>query len=161
LQRAAPNKARIEIIPMIDTIFFLLVFFMFSSLQKVSMSAPEVNLPASATAAGKTTKKVVVTVNAAGEYFVDKQPMDLPEILPELRRRIERDDDLVVVINADRNQEVGQIQKLIDIGKQANPAKMFIATAPDDSAATDGEDEATTPNASDVKRPARGSGSTK
>ena len=45
LPRTEMKKARIEIIPMIDTIFFLLVFFMITSLSMVPMSAHQVNLP--------------------------------------------------------------------------------------------------------------------
>lgn len=130
LPRAELKKARIEIIPMIDTIFFLLVFFMMSSLQMQTMSAPRVNLPKSNTAAEKTTKKVVVTVNKAGDYFLDKAPVAFTDILPKLRDAIQQDDDLVVVINADKDQQVGQVQGLIDVAKQADPAKLYIATAP-------------------------------
>ena len=53
LQRAELKKARIEIIPMIDTIFFLLVFFMITSLSMVQMSAKKVALPVSTTANSK------------------------------------------------------------------------------------------------------------
>lgn len=135
LPRAELKKARIEIIPMIDTIFFLLVFFMMSSLQMQTMSAPRVNLPRSQSAAGKTTNKIVVTVDRGGEYFVDKVPMDFDEILPKLKDEISRNEDLVVVINADRDQRVGQVQGLIDIAKQADPSKLYLATAPDTDAA--------------------------
>ena len=130
LPRAELKKARIEIIPMIDTIFFLLVFFMMSSLQMQTMSAPRVNLPKSDTAAQKTTNKIVVTVDKGGQYFIDKVPVDFADIKDRLTEEIAQNDDLVVVINADRDQRVGQIQALIDIAKQADPAKLYIATAP-------------------------------
>ena len=131
LPRAELKKARIEIIPMIDTIFFLLVFFMMSSIQRVTMSAPKVNLPTSALQGQKPTNKVVVSVDRNGTYFLDKKEIDLDEILPELKDKIERDEELVVIINADRDEEVGQMQGLIDIAKKANPAKLYIATAPE------------------------------
>src|SRR5579883_2377693 len=120
LPRAELKKARIEIIPMIDTIFFLLVFFMMSSLQMQTMSAPRVNLPKSDSANQKTTNKIVVTVDRGGQYYVDKVPVDFHEILPKLKDEISRNEDLVVVINADRDQRVGQIQGLIDLAKQAD-----------------------------------------
>ena len=139
LPRPPLNKARIEIIPMIDTIFFLLVFFMMSSLQRVTMSAPRVNLPKSTSAGAKTTKKIVITVDKTGSYYVDKKEVDFDDLKPLLQADIERDEDLVVVINADKDQEVGQMQKLIDVAKQANPAKLYIATAPNEGDKSDEE----------------------
>ena len=142
LPRAELKKARIEIIPMIDTIFFLLVFFIYASLARVTMSAPRVQLPESVSANEKTTRKIVVTVDNSGKYFLDKAETPFGQILPRLRREIGRHPELVVVINADRRQKVGQIQGLIDIAKQADPAKLFIATAPNERApATEGLSE--------------------
>jgi biopolymer transport protein ExbD len=134
LPRPELKKARIEIIPMIDTIFFLLVFFIYTSLTRVTMSAPNVQLPESVSAKEKTTQKVVVTVDDSGKYFLDKAEISFGQILPRLKKEIQRNPDLVVVINADKRQKVGQIQGLIDTAKQADPAKLFIATAPNDTA---------------------------
>ena len=115
---------------MIDTIFFLLVFFMMSSLQRITMSAPRVNLPTSTLSGQKPTNKVVISVDRAGTYYVDKQAVAYDSILGMLKERIDRDADLVIVINADRDQQVGDMQGLIDVAKRANPAKLYIATAP-------------------------------
>ncbi len=134
LPRPELKKARIEIIPMIDTIFFLLVFFIYTSLARVTMSAPRVELPESASAKEKTTQKIVVTVNESGKYFLDKAEIPFAGILPRLKTEIQRHPELVVVINADKRQKVGQIQGLIDVAKQADPAKLFIATAPNEVA---------------------------
>ena len=68
-----PKKARIEIIPMIDTIFFLLVFFMIESLSMVQMQSHRVALPESRTARAKPGADVVVTLTGDGEYYVDRQ----------------------------------------------------------------------------------------
>ena len=130
LPRAELKKARIEIIPMIDTIFFLLVFFMMSSLQRITMSAPRVNLPTSTLSGQKPTNKVVISVDRSGTYYVDKQAVGYDSILGMLKQRIDRDPDLVIVINADRDQVVGDMQGLIDVAKRANPEKLYIATAP-------------------------------
>ena len=48
MQRRSIKKARIEIIPMIDTIFFLLVFFMISTLSMTQFKGMPVNLPKAA-----------------------------------------------------------------------------------------------------------------
>ena len=60
------RKARIEIVPMIDTIFFLLVFFMFTSLSMVKMNGMGVSLPKDSSAVTTPPPRVMVTVNRAG-----------------------------------------------------------------------------------------------
>ena len=67
------KKARIEIIPMIDTIFFLLVFFMFTSLSMVKMNGLDVSLPKDTNSPDqKPPPQVVVTVDNSGNYYLDK-----------------------------------------------------------------------------------------
>ena len=77
-----PKKARIEIIPMIDTIFFLLVFFMIESLSMVQMQSRRVSLPVSQTARARPGANVIVTLTGDGEYYVDRQPVSERGIRP-------------------------------------------------------------------------------
>jgi len=134
LQRAELKRARIEIIPMIDTIFFLLVFFMITSLSMVQMSAKKVALPVSTTAQSKPLEKVVLTVDDKGQFFIDRSnPIPYTDILPRLQEKVATNPNIVVVINCDRNQQVAQFQYALDIAKRANPASLMIATTPKSS----------------------------
>ena len=130
LQRAELKKARIEIIPMIDTIFFLLVFFMLTSLQTVKMSAPKVHLPESSTSHNRPQDKVVVTVDGAGQYFVDRAPVTFEQILPKLQDEVAANPNITVVLNADKDDQVSELLKIMDIAKQANPGQLVMATTP-------------------------------
>ena len=128
LQRAELKKARIEIIPMIDTIFFLLVFFMITSISQVQMSAKKVALPVSTTASSKPLTKVVLTVDDKGAFFIDRGQVKYNEILPALEAKVAENPKIVVVINCDKNQQVEQFQYALNIAQQANPAALMIAT---------------------------------
>ena len=130
LQRTELKKARIEIIPMIDTIFFLLVFFMITSITQVQMSAKKVKLPTSTTAEAKPLTKVVLTVDDKGNYYVDRGEVDYKDILPVLQERVAENPDIVIVINCDKTQQVEQFQYALDIAQRANPASLMIATTP-------------------------------
>ena len=131
LQRAELKKARIEIIPMIDTIFFLLVYFMITSLSMVQMSAKKVALPVSTTAQSKPLEKVVLTVDDKGQFFIDRSaPIPYTDILPTLQDKVAHNPNIVVVINCDKNQQVEQFQYALDIAKRSNPASLMIATTP-------------------------------
>ena len=131
LQRAELKKARIEIIPMIDTIFFLLVYFMITSLSMVQMSAKKVALPISTTAESKPLNKVVLTVDDKGQFYIDRGPIpNYKDVLPALQDRVMRDPNVVIVINCDKTEQVEQFQYALDIAKRANPAALMIATTP-------------------------------
>lgn len=130
LQRTELKKARIEIIPMIDTIFFLLVFFMITSITQVQMSAKKVALPNSTTAESKPLTKVVLTVDDKGNYYVDRAQVAYNDILPLLQERVADNPDIVIVINCDKTQQVEQFQYALDIAQRANPASLMIATTP-------------------------------
>jgi biopolymer transport protein ExbD len=130
LQRQELKKARIEIIPMIDTIFFLLVFFMLASLSTVPMSAKKVRLPESATATTKPKDKVVVTVDEQDHYFVDRAQVPFDQILPRLRQAVAANPQVTVILNADKEDQVGQLLKIMDVAKQANPGQLVMATTP-------------------------------
>jgi len=134
LQRAELKKARIEIIPMIDTIFFLLVYFMITSLSMVQMSAKKVALPVSSTAQSKPLNKVVLTVDDKGNFYIDRGRIpSYQDVLPALQDRVTKDPTVVIVINCDKNQQVEQFQYALDIAKRANPAALMIATTPKDA----------------------------
>jgi len=130
LRRPEPKKARIEIIPMIDTIFFLLVFFMVASLAMTKMTGMPVQLPKSGTAQAKPVVKVMVTVTAAGHYYVDRQAVEFAGIFGEIRRRLRDNPKLVVILNCDKTQKVDKLIQVMDEVKRANAENVLIATEP-------------------------------
>ena len=132
LPRTEMKKARIEIIPMIDTIFFLLVFFMITSLSMVPMSAHRVSLPESQTASLKPQEKIVVTISKEGDYYVDRQRVTEDQIKPLVAARVNEDPAVAVIINCDKDQHLDRFTRAFDLIKQANAGTVMIATAPQD-----------------------------
>ena len=130
IRRTPMKKARIEIIPMIDTIFFLLVFFMMESLSMVQMSARRVHLPTSATARLKPADKVVLTITRSGAYYVDLRRVSEAEIRPLLTEKIQANPAISVVINCDKDQQIARFERAFDLVKQSNAGNVMIATTP-------------------------------
>ena len=125
-----PKKARIEIITMIDTIFFLLVFFIIESLSMVQMRSHHVSLPESRTARQKPGADVIVTLTGDGEYYVDKQRVPELSVRDAVAARVAESPDLTVVINCDKDQPMARFARVLDLVKQANAAHVMVATAP-------------------------------
>ncbi len=131
LSQRAPKKARIEIIPMIDTIFFLLVFFMLASLAMTRMTGVKVNLPRANAGEKSTTARFVVTLTATGRYYVEKQPAaDFAALADLVRRKVSANPRAVAVINADKSVRHGEVIALMDLVKSAGVERMTVATEP-------------------------------
>ena len=131
LPRSNMRRARIEIIPMIDTIFFLLVFFMIASLSMVPMSAHKVSLPSSQTASLKPQEKVVVTISKEGDYYVDRERVTENQIKPLVAARVNENPSIAVILNCDKDQHLDRFGRAFDLIKQANAATVMIATEPE------------------------------
>ena len=130
LQRRVIKKARIEIIPMIDTIFFLLVFFMISTLSMARYSGLPVNLPKAATGQQTPNESAAVTIGADGKVSIDKQEVARAQILDVLKARLAKNSELLVLINADEKVAHGVVVEIMDAARQAGVAKMAIAVKP-------------------------------
>ena len=142
VQKQPMKKARIEIIPMIDTIFFLLVFFMFTSLSMVKMNGMNVSLPKdSASPDQKPPPQVVITVNPAGEFTLGASSgitkTDSNRLQADLQRQINAKPDTVFIVNVDKHRPTQDIITVMDAvngvaipGHPNDPVGVMIATEP-------------------------------
>ncbi len=134
-RRRELKRTRIEIIPMIDTMFFLLVFFMLSSLALVRLNGLPVNLPRASTAPKQPASDLTITVDKDQQVFVNKEPVALADLGTLLVQKAGGPNvDLAnasVVINADLTVPHGIVVKCIDESRSVGITKFAIATAPE------------------------------
>ena len=130
IQRRSMKKARIEIIPMIDTIFFLLVFFMISTLSMSQYKGMPVNLPKAASGRLAPAESAAITIDKDDRLFLDKQPVDKSLLRDLLRQQLVKNPELLVVINADNGVAHGRVVEVMDIARSADVVKMAIAVKP-------------------------------
>ena len=130
LRRREIKKARIEIVPMIDTIFFLLVFFMISTLSMARYSGLPVNLPKAATGQQTLAESAAVTIKPDGNVAIDKQDVPRTQVGAILKSRLAKNPDLLVLINADETVAHGIVVEIMDAARHAGVAKLAIAIKP-------------------------------
>jgi biopolymer transport protein ExbD len=118
---------------MIDTIFFLLVYFIMTSLSLVQMESHGVALPTSRTAGGRPAQRLVVTLTRAGELYVDRNRVSEAEMLRRVRDGVGANPDVAVVLNVDKEGDVRRFLRVFDLVKQADAGNVQIATAPADA----------------------------
>ncbi len=115
------KKARIEIIPLIDIMFFLLASFMMVSLSQVHMKGIKVNLPTGVS--GETQSKreyISVSVDKDGHYFFDKEEMpNEQELQTRLLKVHESSPEAKVFLRGDRDTAHLNVSHLLDMLRAA------------------------------------------
>ena len=131
LKRRMIRKARIEIIPMIDTMFFLLVFFMVATLSMTVQQGLSVNLPHAVTARDEVRQTATLTLTKEGGIYFNKEPVSSPEEAASRLARLKENGIVdTVVINADRSVEHGRVVALMDAARRSGVTRMAIAANP-------------------------------
>jgi len=111
-----PKKhARIEIIPLIDIMFFLLASFMMVSLSQVRLKGMKVNLPTGSSGQVQNKKDYVsLSVDKDGYYYFDKEKIPLEAILPRLRQVYMSNPDARIFIRGDAEAVHGNVTRMLD-----------------------------------------------
>lgn len=125
------KKARIEIIPLIDIMFFLLASFMMVSLTMVKLQSIKMDLP-TATQASKDTKKDIVniSVDKQGDVYIGDKRQTLAEMYELLKKRVAENKDIPVYISGDKAASHGSVINVLDMVRRAGVQKVSFAITP-------------------------------
>ena len=118
------RKPLLMIIPMIDIIFFLLVFFMMSMLTMVTQKTIALNLPKAAIAKVDTTKTVPVSITEDGRLFLEQNLVSEEELV-SLKTENEK---LTVVLHGDEKTDFGTVVGVMDVIRRTGIERVSIAT---------------------------------
>jgi biopolymer transport protein ExbD len=126
---ASGNEARIEVIPLIDIMFFLLAAFMLVSLSMVNLKRVQVNLPASTTATTELKNDIVsLSVDKAGIVYMGKQPVGPAELTSILKSRFQTDPKLRVVVSGDAETRHRDMVLVLDAAREAGIQNIAFET---------------------------------
>jgi biopolymer transport protein ExbD len=116
------------IIPMIDIMFFLLVFFMISTLYMVDMKTVHVNLPQAVHAEAQTKVNYLVTIKKDGTLWLEDKEIDKATLLNRAKQGQQRNPNFSVVIRADQGLDYGKVIALLDEMKGEGITHFGLAT---------------------------------
>jgi biopolymer transport protein ExbD len=126
------KKARIEIIPLIDIMFFLLAVMMLVSLNMVQMKGLKLNLPTAVSATSENRSDfLTLSVKADGSIYIDKSSIQRPALVDELKKRKASQPDLRVYIQGDSDAIHGDIIAVLDRVRSAGIQKVAFQIKPD------------------------------
>jgi biopolymer transport protein ExbD len=121
------KRARIEIIPLIDIMFFLLASFMLVSLTMINMKGIDVNLP-TATSSQPNNKPdfTMVSIDALMDIYIEKDKVPKDDVLPRLQKLYETNHDLRVFIRADKDATYETVVFVLDKARTAGIQKVGL-----------------------------------
>ncbi|OIQ94504.1 biopolymer transport protein ExbD [mine drainage metagenome] len=123
------KKARIEIIPMIDIVFFLLVFFVMITLRMIPAAGIASQLPQSRSAENLPHPKLVVTLEADGHVEVDGQTLGLDALTVRLRGEPDHA-TLAVTIAGAKSASLQSLIAVMDACRDAGVTQVGVAAQP-------------------------------
>ncbi len=125
------KKARIEIIPLIDIMFFLLASFMLASLSMIRLQSIKMDLP-TATVANRDFKPDIVNiaVRKDGQLFLEKKEVNLVDLQTFLSNRFRVNTNVPVYISGDKDATHGMIIGVLDMVRRTGIQKVSFAIAP-------------------------------
>jgi biopolymer transport protein ExbD len=123
------RKARIEMLPLIDVVFLLLVFFIYAMLSMVVHRGLRVELPGAATADVDRYEYVGITITSDNALFVGEEPVELSSLVDAVRKRMGTPENLPVFINGDRSSDLGMAVKVLDLLKGSGISEVSIECA--------------------------------
>jgi biopolymer transport protein ExbD len=125
------KKARIEIIPLIDIMFFLLASFMLASLSMMRLQSIHMDLP-TATVAKRDFKPDIVNigVDKVGNVYIDKDMVSMMDLQNFLSNRYRINTNVPVYISGDKDATHGMIISVLDLVRRQGIQKVSFAIAP-------------------------------
>ncbi len=128
---ATRRKARIEIIPLIDVIFFLLATFVMVSLSMVKNQGIHVNLPSAATGTPQEREiavTITITITKSGDIYLNQEKL-APGLLPQRLKQLKIENpDMKVFINGDKEVYFGNAVQILDEVRSSGITKVAIQT---------------------------------
>jgi len=121
------ERPRLEIVPMIDIMMFLLVFFVMIVLRMIPDSGVTLALPGSSTAQQLPHTEVVIVIDPQGNYHVKDQVMTADGLETYLQC-VKATNDTDVIVAGDKGTKLQQLMDVMDLTRKAGITNIGIAT---------------------------------
>jgi biopolymer transport protein ExbD len=121
------NEQRVDISPLIDMVFILLIFFMVSTTFVKDMKL-DLNRPSASSATTASTKAVRLYIDNAGDTYLDGQPIQVWVIQSRLRELLSGSPEASVLVVTDDQVPAGRLVEVVDQARRAGAEDVGVAT---------------------------------
>lgn len=124
-RRTQIEKGQLDIAPLIDVVFLLLIFFMLTS-NFVFQPGIKVSLPKAITSEVLNTQNIILTVTGQDLLFLNEKPVTVPELVSTLKEAAQ--DDKSLLLKADTGASLGRVVEIWDLCREIGIPQINIAT---------------------------------
>ncbi len=129
-EESKQNSSLLDITPIVDTVFNLLIFFALS-LNFISTPGIQVNLPKStAKEIAQEKKDLRVVMTSSNQLYINEKPVDLKGLRTRFRKAAESDRETQILIQADQQVAHGKVVEVMDLARNAGLRRLAIVTQP-------------------------------
>lgn len=121
------NTGEIDLTPMLDVVFILLIFFIVTSVF-VTEAGIDVTKPEASTAESRSQDLILIAVSGDGQIWIDGEQIDARFIRSRFERRLAETPNASVVIQGDEAAENQYVMRILEAARDANIASVSIST---------------------------------
>ena len=124
---AAEDEAQIDLTPMLDVVFIMLIFFIVTA-SFIKESGIEVSRPEASTSQPKENVNILVAISATNEIWMDQRRIDVRSVRANIERLHAENPKGAVVIQADNQSNTETVAAVLDAAREAGVFDVSLAT---------------------------------
>lgn len=121
------NDSEIDMTPMLDIVFIMLIFFIVSS-NFIREAGVEINRPTASTAVQKENAGIMIAITPDDQIWLDQKQIDIRMIRPTLEKLKVEQPNIGILIQSDQDARTGTLIKVMDQVKLAGIEQIAVAT---------------------------------
>lgn len=125
LQRSRRRRPRVEIVPMIDVMFFLVVFFMLFTTFRSAVTGVDVTVPEASEVQERPASELVIAIRPDGQIFVGSEAVTLGRVQQLVRLGVAQNPNVAVIIRGDRAARWEWIVNAMDAATSAGARNVW------------------------------------
>jgi len=129
-RRASSTPVVINIAPLVDVVFLLVIFFAVST-TFLENAGLELTLPTSSSSSESSPQEITVAVSKDGQLYLEGELMAEERLATELRDRLAGQDEKLVLLRADEQTPHGTVVRIMDLAREAGTTGLTVAARRD------------------------------
>ncbi|MEE4303236.1 MAG: biopolymer transporter ExbD [Wenzhouxiangella sp.] len=129
-RHATKDEPEINITPMLDIVFIMLIFFIVTT-SFIRETGVEVNKPTALTAEPRPQGNVLIAIRENDEIWMNKQQVEIHQVRPEVERAKAENPESAVVLIADQGARTGMLVEVMDQVQAAGINRISISAEPE------------------------------
>lgn len=122
------KEAALDLMPLIDVVFLLIIFFMLTTSFRTIFQGIKVDLPTTTTKQERIEQNIIISITKDNHLYLDKSRITTSKLVSLLKKKLEGKKRLVM-INADKQVRHGKVVEIMDLAKQAGADRVGILTS--------------------------------